>query len=171
MKLSEILLSGAVAAWALVAIAGAGGYYALKAASGPAQVEAGTTLSWLGHGRWRGHRMRHGGSFCSEEGKKQSLAALTPFIADDLRLNAQQKAAWGDLANKADQSLNGLRASLCGGSAATAPEALTAMRRGLIEGEHALAAIEPDFIAFYGTLDATQKARLDRYVTRHGAEQ
>lgn len=171
MKPSEIVLSGAVAAWALVAIAGAGGYYALKATSAPAQAEAGTTLSWLGHGPWKGHRRHHGGSFCSEEAKKHSLAALTPFIVDDLKLSAEQKAAWSDLASRADRSLNGLRQSLCGGSAATAPGALAAMRRGLVDGERALAAIEPDFLAFYGSLDATQKIRLDGYVTRHEAEQ
>jgi len=171
MKPSEILLSGAVAAWALVAIVGAGGYYAMKVTSGPVQAEAGKPISLWEHGRWRGHRMRHGAGWCIEEAKNHSLTALTPYLTADLKLSAAQKAAWNDLASKADRSLNDLRQSLCGGSAATAPEALAAMRRGLIVGERALAAIEPDFLAFYDALDASQKARLDGYVARHGAEQ
>jgi hypothetical protein len=171
MKLSEILLSGAVAAWALAAIVGAGGYYALKVASNPAQAEAETSVSWWEHASWSRRRMRHGAGGCSEEAKKHSLVALTPYIADDLKLSAAQKAAWSDLASKADQGVNGLRQSLCGEAATTAPEALAAMRRGLIEGERTLAAIEPDFIAFYGSLNATQKARIDGYVAHHRAAQ
>jgi len=168
MRPSQILLSGAVAAWALVAITGTGGYYALKAASNPVQAEAATSTPWWAMGRWRGHRARHGAGWCSEEANNRSLTGLTPYLSDDLKLNTAQKAAWSDLAAEADQSLGELHQSLCAGAAKTAPEALAAMRRGLIAGEHALAALEPGFLAFYGKLDATQKARLDAFVTRHG---
>jgi hypothetical protein len=171
MKISELLVGGAVAGWVVAAIAASLGFYAVKSLDAPASAELAERGHWWDGGHRSGRRHGRGQGWCTDAGAERSLAALTPYAIADLKLDATQETAWKALADEADRALHDLGPALCGHEAATAPEALARLRAGLASAGAALAAIEPRLAAFYGGLDQAQRARLDGYVRRHGARQ
>ncbi|MBI4986719.1 MAG: Spy/CpxP family protein refolding chaperone [Rhodocyclales bacterium] len=118
---------------------------------------------YCGHGP---HAMRGawGGDF------KGIAAGRLDRLHADLKLRAEQEAAWSefrakvsDLAARAGEKAQAWRAS---GGAATAVERLERVQQGLDEGRGALEQLTAATRTFYATLDKEQQARFDELTRR-----
>ena len=129
---------------------------ALAAASGLAQAAQGDHHSALFE------------RLCSRQGDPSAHHKLGERLADHLKLNDAQKAAYNEFKAARLKSLDDSRAKLC----AKEPD-LSSFEERLVFSQtflearlEALKAENPKLIAFYNSLDAKQKAKFDKFRAR-----
>jgi hypothetical protein len=115
-----------------------------------------------------GSRGRHGGP-CGRLGAGH-LRGVAGFVSGRLDLDETQQAAFALLTDSLEQGRAQARA-VCDeidrtGPPADAPAALARMERFMEIGLETVRDARPSFDAFYGTLDAEQRATLDAWLAR-----
>jgi hypothetical protein len=123
-------------------------------------------------GHWSSERRHGDGHFerlCTD-GDDARIALVMGMARDHLNLKPVQAASWQDLEGAVGKGLATLRGACqtlrAGERGASAPARLAAAEAAMTAGGAALRQIRPAFEAFYGTLDAGQKATLDDALSR-----
>ncbi len=120
-----------------------------------------------GHGRHFGrHGRGHGLARLCSERREERLADMVGFVESFVDFTEEQEDAWNSLTVALDQGSDRIGAA-CGelkaeGRAETAPDKMARLETMLEAGLDALRDVRPAFDSFYGTLDAEQKAAIDR---------
>ena len=125
-------------------------------------------------GRWfSAHSgMQHGGcDRLTDEHIDEHLARIDDWVAGELDLNAEQRAALAPVLGVGSEWVGGLR-EVCDAETGSAPESLSLLSSVTGSGDAAVKRLVTRFAGFYQTLDEEQRERLDRWMTwphRHGS--
>ena len=120
-----------------------------------------------GDGRHFGrHGRGHGLARLCSERREERLADMVGFVESFVDFTPEQEAAWSGLTAALDQGSDRIGAA-CGelkaeGRPETAPDKVARLETMLEAGLDALRDVRPAFEGFYATLDAEQKAAIDR---------
>lgn len=153
------------------------GDHALAAASAlgisPAMAQDGGPRGERGEHHWGRHGHRGGGleRVCSPN-RAERLEDMIVVAERRLELKPEQRGAWTNLTTalrqasaRVGQTCESVKA---GGEAATAPARLARMETIAKTGTETIQSVRPSFDAFYASLNADQKAKVDALVSRHG---
>jgi len=160
MKTRNVVIASAAAGLALV------GGLSLAAPDWQA-VRPAFSAPGEGHGRHFGrHGRGHGLARLCSERREERLADMVGFVESFVDFTPEQDAAWSSLTAALDSGNDRIGAA-CGeleaaGRAETAPDKVARLETMLEAGLDALRDVRPAFDTFYGTLNAEQKAAIDR---------